>query len=255
MLADARRQKILELIQENGSARVTYLSETFGVTEQTIRQDLTKIEESGEIIREHGGAFLKDYAKGVQEMSLHHLENMDKKSLIGKVAASYIQDGDSLILDSGSTTTEIAKNLQQKTNIRVITNSLNIALLLGANPTVEMHMTGGEFKAPTLSLTGDKAAMFFQQTYVDKLFLATAGIHPPENLMYPSYSDLPVKSAMINSAREVYLVADSTKVEKAALAVLNKLDKINYLITDSGIDKTNKEMIETVGIKVIIADM
>jgi DeoR/GlpR family transcriptional regulator of sugar metabolism len=254
MLAETRRQKILELIQENGSARVTYLSETFEVTEQTIRQDLKKIEESGDIIREHGGAFLKNYSQGVKEMSLHHLVNMDKKAIIGRTAANLINDGDSVILDSGSTTTEIAKNLQNKNSIRVITNSLNIALLLGANPNIEMHMTGGEFKAPTLSLTGEKAAIFFQQTFVDKLFLATAGIHLPSSLMYPSYSDLPVKAVMIESAREVYLVADSTKIGKAALAVLNKLDQVNFLITDKYIKDDDRKQIETLGIKVIIAE-
>ncbi len=254
MLAAQRRQKILELIRENGSARVSYLSSAFNVTEPTIRQDLLKIEEKGEIVREHGGAYLKSYSKGVRELSLLHLENMDKKQVIGKRAAEFVSSGDSIILDSGSTTTEIARNILKKENLRVITNSLNITLILGTEPNIEIHMTGGEFKAPTLSLTGEKAASFLKQTHVDKLFLATAGISFKSGLMYPGFSDIAVKKAMIEAAHEVYLVADSTKIGKHAFAALGELNKINYLITDSLITKEQRSLFEERGMRVILAD-
>ncbi|WP_319563253.1 DeoR/GlpR family DNA-binding transcription regulator [Marispirochaeta sp.] len=254
MLAEQRRQKIIDLIRENGAARVSYLSETFGVTEPTIRQDLMKLEEDGEIVREHGGAFLKDFSKGVRELSLHHRENMDKKIPIGRKAAEFVKNGDTIILDSGSTVTELAKSLSARENLKIITNSLNITLLLGAEPDHEVHLTGGEFKAPTLSLTGEKAAEFLAGSFVDKLFLATAGISFKVGLMYPGFSDIPVKRAMIDSAREVYLLADSTKIGKTSFAVLSALDCIDYLITDPGIGVEDRRRFEELGIRVVLCD-
>ena len=253
MLAEQRRLKILELLQEEGSARVSYLSKTFDVTEPTIRQDLEKLETEGHIIREHGGAFLKSVPQQVASFALQHQENMDKKIRIGKKAAEFIRDWDSIILDSGSTVTEVAKNLSEKHQLKIVTNALNIALLLGSQPFFEVMVTGGEFKAPTLSLTGEKAASFFRQLHVDKLFLATAGISWDSGLTYPGLSDLPVKKAMIDSADKVYLVADSTKIGKASFASLGGLDLINYFITDSGIEDKDKELFEEKGVKVIIA--
>jgi DeoR/GlpR family transcriptional regulator of sugar metabolism len=176
MLPEQRRLKILELLQEDGSARVSYLSKTFDVSEPTIRQDLEKLEVEGYIMREHGGAFLKSIPQQVGSMSLQHQENMDKKVRIGKKASEFIHDWDAIIIDSGSTTTEVAKNLSEKQHLKIITNALNIALIVGSYPSFELMVTGGEFKAPTLSLTGEKAANFFHQLHVNKLFLATAGI-------------------------------------------------------------------------------
>jgi DeoR/GlpR family transcriptional regulator of sugar metabolism len=253
MLAEQRRLKILELLQEEGSARVSYLSKTFGVSEPTIRQDLEKLEKEGYIIREHGGAFLKGISQQVDSLSLQHQENMDKKSRIGKKAAEFIQDWDSIILDSGSTVTEMAKNLTERQHLTIITNALNIALLIGSHPSIELLVTGGEFKAPTLSLTGEKAASFFYQLHVDKLFLATAGISWKAGLTYPGLSDLPVKQAMIDSASEVYLLADSTKIGTAAFASLGSLNLINYFITDDGISDKDTRLLEQKGVDVIIA--
>ena len=175
MLAEQRREKITELIRENGSARVVYLSKLFNVSEPTIRQDLVKIEAIGEIARDHGGAYLKNISDRVKSLSLEHNENMDLKKRIGEKAVSFVKENSSIILDSGTTVTELARGLAGTKELRVITNSLNIALILGANPGMEVHMTGGEFKAPTLSLTGDKAAVFFQDMHVNQLFLAAAG--------------------------------------------------------------------------------
>ncbi|GAK52780.1 transcriptional regulator, DeoR family [Candidatus Moduliflexus flocculans] len=253
LLAEQRRVKILELLEEEGSARVSYLSKTFDVSEPTIRQDLEKLEAEGYIVREHGGAFLKSVPQQVGSLSLQHQENIDKKSRIGKKATEFIEDWDSIILDSGSTVTEVAKNLTEKQHLKIITNALNIALMLGSHPFFEVHVTGGEFKAPTLSLTGEKAAGFFRQLHVDKLFLASAGISWKAGLTYPGLSDLPVKKAMIESASEVYLVADSTKIGNAAFASLGGLELIHYFITDDGISEEDKKMFESKGVRVIIA--
>jgi len=253
MLPNQRREKILELIREDGHAKVMDLSRIFKVTEVTIRQDLEKLEKDGDVIREHGGAFLKNIDLNVRNFSLQNQDNLTEKIMIAYKAIEFIEDGDTIILDSGSTTTEIAKLINGFKNLTVITNALNIALILGAQPGVNVIVTGGEFKAPTLSLTGQKAADFFQNLHVDKLFLATAGIALKSGLTYPGISDICVKRAMIESANDIYLVADSSKIGKNAFASLGALSLINYLITDSKINQEDVKWLKNFDVQFIIA--
>lgn len=254
MLANQRRDKILELLEEDGSAKVINLARLFKVTEVTIRQDLEKLEKDGLITREHGGAYLKNVKDQVQTFSLAHQENMEKKEKIALKCLEFIEPGDTIILDSGSTTTEVAKKLKGMKNLTVITNALNIALMLGAEPGIEVVVTGGEFKPPTLSLTGQKAADFFKGLHVQKLFLATAGISLKAGLTYPSISDIVVKKAMIDAADTTYLVADSTKIDKAAFASLGALSLIDYIITDASIGEKQKKVFLDNEIELIIAN-
>ncbi len=253
MLATQRRDKILDLLKEDGSAKVLDLARLFKVTEVTIRQDLEKLDKEGLVNREHGGAYLKNIKSQVQTFSLSNQENLDKKELIASKCLEYIEPGDTIILDSGSTTTEIAKKLKGIKSLTVITNALNIALILGAEPGIEVVVTGGEFKPPTLSLTGQKAADFFKGLHVQKLFLATAGISLKAGLTYPSISDIVLKKAMIESAETTYLVADSTKIGKAAFASLGALSLIDYIITDAGIEKKHRQLFKDNEIELIIA--
>ena len=254
MLPNQRRDKILDLLKEDGSAKVIDLARLFKVTEVTIRQDLEKLETEDLIVKEHGGAYLKNVEDQVRSFSLIHQENLDKKAIIAQKCLEFIESGDTIILDSGSTTTEIAKKLKGIKNLTVITNALNIALMLGTESGIEVIMTGGEFKPPTLSLTGQKAADFFKGLNVQKLFLATAGISLKSGLTYPSISDLVVKKAMIDAAEITYLVADSTKIGKSALASLGALSLIDYVITDEGIEDKYKQMFKDNEIELIIAN-
>lgn len=254
MLPNLRREKILELLKEDGSAKVIDLSKIFKVTEVTIRQDLEKLEKDGLVVREHGGVYLKHVEDQVRAFLLAQQDNLDKKERIARKCLEFIEAGDTIILDSGSTTTEIAKKLRDIRQLTVITNALNIALMLGANPNIEVVMTGGEFKPPTLSLTGQKAADFFSGLNVQKLFLATAGISLKSGLTYPSISDLVVKQAMINAAETTYLVADSTKIGKSAFASLGALSLIDYIITDAGIEEKHKQVFKDNDIELIIAE-
>jgi DeoR/GlpR family transcriptional regulator of sugar metabolism len=254
MLANQRRDKILDLLKEDGSAKVINLAKIFKVTEVTIRQDLEKLEKDGLLVREHGGAFLKNIKDQVSSVSVANHDNLDKKELIASKCLAYIENGDTIILDSGSTTTEIAKKLKGTRRLTVITNALNIALILGAEPDIEVIMTGGEFKPPTLSLTGQKAADFFKGINIQKLFLATAGVSLKSGLTYPSINDLVVKKAMIDAAETTYLVADSTKFGKSSFASLGALSLIDYVITDKGIEDNHKEVFKNNEIELIIAD-
>ena len=253
LLAEPRRMKILAWIQEEGSARVRDLSAAFGVSEATIRQDLEKMEGDGPITRQHGGAFLRTLPKQVETLSLQHMENIDKKRKIVIMAASLVGDGETIILDAGSTTTEVAHNLIGRSSLTVITTALNIALTLGAVPGYAVHMPGGQFKAPTLSLSGDKAGDYFQDVLAGKLFLATAGVGLDSGLTYPSFADLHLKQAMIKAAAHVYLVADSTKINRSSFTRFGTLDVIHSFITDDGIRDEDVRAFESRGVRVIIA--
>jgi len=250
---ESRRIRILEWLREEGSARVKVLSDALGVSEVTIRQDLEKLEMSGHVVREHGGAYLKSVQKQVRAMALEHQENSEVKQKIGALAASLVDNGDTIILDSGSTTTEVAAHLFDKKGMTIFTNALNIALLLGAETGFDVHMTGGHFKAPTLSLSGERAASYFSDIYVQTLFLATAAIDLERGLTYPSLSDLPVKKAMIAAAKTTCLVADSSKIGAHSFALLGSLDQVDILVTDDGIKDEDRKAIEAYGIEVMIA--
>ena len=252
MFQEQRREKIFELLRENGSCRVQELSDLFKVTEPTIRQDLEALEKTHPVTRQHGGAFINDYTSFTDKMKLEHTEYIEEKRRIAAKAAEFIQSGDNIILDSGSTLTELAKAIVDRKNLNIITTGINITLLLGAEPTNHILLAGGELKAPTLSVTGEKAAAMFKDLYVEKLFLATGGFSLTAGLTYPGISDLPVKEAMINSAQTIYLLADSSKLEKVYFASLSYQKRINYLFTDDKVEESYIKKLKDLGIKVII---
>jgi len=254
MFPEQRREKIIELLRENGSCRVQELKNIFQVSEPTIRQDLEIMEQSGLIVRQHGGAFLSDYSSFASRIQLARHINMEEKTLISAKAAEFVNSGDSIILDSGTTVSEMIKFLANKNNLKIVTPALNITLALGKEPTNTILMTGGEFKAPTLSLTGEKASLVFKDLYVEKLFLAAGGFSLEAGLTYPGFTDLPLKRAMIDSAKTVYLLVDSSKLEKVLFASLGCQDKIDYLITGAGITKEYIEQLASINIKAIVAD-
>lgn len=253
LLAEPRRMKILEWIQEEGSARVKELSAAFGVSEATIRLDLERLEVDGFVTREHGGAYLKSVPQQVESLSLHHVQNMDRKRKIGIVAARYVGDQETIIIDSGTTTTQFAENLRSRQGLNIITNALNIALMLGTIPTNTVHMPAGQFKAPTLSLSGEKSTDFFVGIYAEKLFLATAGVSFDAGLTYPAIGDIYVKRAMIKASSHVYLLADSTKIGRMSFSSLGSVKLVHTLITDDGISDEDRAAFEAEGIEVVIA--
>lgn len=253
-LAEQRRDKILDMLKEDGHVKVNELSKIFEVSDVTIRQDLEKMEQDGLLKRVHGGAVLLETENRVESLTILNRGNVPAKQAIAREAVKLVHEGDTLILDSGSTTTEIASLLVDAfQNLNIITNSLNIALILGRNQGFYINVTGGEFKAPTLSLTGQRAADYFKGLHADKVFLATAGINIKTGLTYPSISDLPVKRAMIDCADEVYLVADSSKIGKSSFATLGPLSLVDDVITDSKISDSDRELFQKYNVKVIVA--
>lgn len=244
---------ILDWMKEEGSARVRELAEAFAVSEATIRQDLERLEIEGLITREHGGAFLRSMPQQVRDMALQHQVNMDAKRRIGRLAASLVQDGQTIILDSGSTTTEVALNLLERQDLTVVTNALNIALTLGALPSCSVHVTGGQFKAPTLSLSGERSAGFLEGLHAEICFLATGAVSLEAGLTYPSLADLHVKRAMVAAATRICLVADSSKIGRTAFSALGPIDLIHTLITDAGLRDEDRRGFESRGVSVLVA--
>ncbi len=255
MIANQRMEVILDMIKVDGHIKVAKLSNLFNVNKATIMQDLEILEKEGFMIREHGGAYLKNFDKQVKSIRLQNQNNLNEKRAIARTAIRLIEDGDAIILDSGSTITEIANLLHNFKNLTVITSALNIAFILGGKPGIKLIVTGGEFKAPTHSLTGQKAADFFQNLHVDKLFLATAGFSLKSGITYPDISDICLKRAMIESADEVFLVADSTKIGKKYFASLGALSLIDYLITDSKINESDLAIFKQNDIRFHIAEI
>ncbi len=253
LLSEPRRRCILEWMEEEGSVRVRDLAVAFDVSEVTIRQDLERLENDGHITREYGGAYLNSIAIQTPNLTPFHQENMDKKRRIGELAASLVNDDETLILDAGSTTSEVARRLTGKQNLNIITNALNIAIILGGVPGFAVHLPGGQFKAPTLSVSGEKSVEFFRSIYAGKLFLATAGVSLSAGLTYPSFADLHLKEAMIRAASHVYLVADSTKINKSSFTRLGALELIHSFITDDGISDSDVQELEGLGIEVMVA--
>lgn len=254
MLAEQRRRKILEYIQEAGSAKVSHLSQMLRVTEPTIRQDLAKLEKDGLVVRKHGGAFLKTIPGQIHFESSRQIQNQRLKQLIGKVTAEYVHSGDSIILDSGTTTLEIASQLEQKIKLKVVTPDIGIAIRLGSTFN-EIIMTGGEFKPMDFSFTGELAAKFFDSNiFVNKLFLGVAGISSEGRLTCPSMSQIPVKQAMMSAAKEIFIVADSTKFGKVDFAYLGDIAQAQHLVTDSGIPEQYYRLLKGKGVDVIIAE-
>ena len=151
LLAAQRREKIVAMLREDGHVKVNSLSRLFNVTEVTIRQDLEKLEEEGSCQRVHGGAILNNAGANVGEFLVLNQDNLAAKMAIAREAVKRIRDGETIILDSGSTTTEIARLISGYTNLTVITNAINIAMILGKDPGINLNVTGGEFKSPSRS--------------------------------------------------------------------------------------------------------
>lgn len=253
MIPHQRRVEILRILGIEGSAKVSYLSDLLKVTEVTIRRDLDVLSKEGKIYKKHGGAFLKLNPENMETLSPQKIENLDNKALIGKKAATFIYSGDTVIIDAGSTTDELAKAISDSTQLIVITNSLPVAIHLGAKRSIEILLAGGEFSALRLSVIGSKAAEFFEDMHVDKLFLSAFGVSIKKGMIYAGVGHIPVKKAMIEAAEKVFLLADSTKFDKMSFASFASLECIDVLITDASITKEHQDRLAQFSIEVVIA--
>lgn len=249
-----RREKILNLLAENGKVYVHELSEMFRVSEVTIRNDLDQLEKKNHLIRARGGALKREGQVSLDfNLSEKHKKHLEEKSRIGKVAAGLVADAETVILDSGTTTAEIAKHLGVTENVTVITNAVNIVNILIQNPNVSVIMLGGILRQNSLSLVGPFASRNLKGLYVDKTFIGVDGFDSDLGAFTPNIEEAYLNQLMIDISKEVILVADSSKFSRKSLAHICPVNKIHTVITDAGLDPVDRKKMEDAGVRVIIA--
>ena len=228
----SRRKKILEQIKEKGEVLVASLSKEFGVSEVTIRNDLEHLERKNLLVRARGGAIHTENNVGndqwIAEKNKIHI---NEKAAIGKAASSLIKDGDTIIIDSGTTTVEIVKHLNGIKQLNVITNALNIANHLLIHSSINVIIPGGYLRQNAMSLVGPLAEKNLHNFFVDKLFLSTDGFDTKQGIFTPNIDEAHLNGIMIEIAKEVILVTDSSKFKRKSLAFICGLDKIDKVIT------------------------
>jgi len=232
MLSEERRTRIVHLIRQNGKVRVKDLGKEFNISEVTIRNDLKELENRGLAQRVHGGALPPDTI--VVEPSLHERirSHAEEKKRIGAAAVEMIEDGDSIILDSGSTTLEIAKRLKGKRNIKVITNGVYIAMELIGVQGVQLILLGGQLRENSFSVVGHFAEGMLEHLSADKLFIAADGCDIDFGLSTPNLEESRVNQVMVRIASQKILVADSSKFGKRSLSRIVSLLEMDKVITD-----------------------
>jgi len=252
VLIGERITKIKKLIQEEQSLKVSELSKIFNVSEVTTRRDLAKLEKQGFIERTHGGAIVSGTLRLIGKFQIHAQEYKEQKQRIGKMAASLIKAGQVIVLDAGTTTLEIARNIRNIEHVTVITNNLSVALELAGKPDISVMVTGGSLRRPSLSLTGQRAAEFFHQLNVDITFLSVQGVSIEKGLTNTSFSDLYLKKAMISAAKEVILVADSSKFNRVEFCTVAPITAVHRIITDNNLHSELIKNLESLNIELII---
>ncbi len=253
-LTVSRRRDILEQVKRSGEVLITDLSKQFNVSEVTIRNDLDYLERKNLVMRARGGAIIAENHVGIDQsiMDKNKLHSVEKMA-IGYSAVQLIKDNETIILDSGTTTAEVAKNLGGLGQLTVITNALNIANILIGQPNVHLIVPGGVLRQNSMSLVGPMAEKSFGNFYVDKAFISTDGFDTRQGIYTPNIEEASLNAVMINNAREVILVTDSSKFSRKSLVFICGLDKIKTVVTDSGISDKDKKRLEDAGIQVLLA--
>jgi len=252
LLAIKRLEIISQLLSDSGSVDATKLSERFAVTPKTIRKDLDKLEKMGLLDRVHGGAVLKRTDNSVLPIEQRKLLNLTEKQRIGAAALEYVEEGDSIIIDGGSTTLELAKLLGDK-KILVITGDLRIVLELMNKPNVDLFVTGGRLRREsTYTLLGRDAERVLEKYKAKRVFLGTTALDLNDGLSVLNSDEAEVKKAMISAAQEVICLVDYSKFHHVAFAPFCQLGKITTLITDNRILPEEQAALQQRGIRVQI---
>lgn len=252
--AQGRRSAILHRLREDSSVNVAELSEEFGVSEVTIRKDLRILNERKLLIRVHGGAIMDsttaDTETEERHFSFKKLVNAREKEAIGKAAAAHIKNGDTILIDSGTTALEVARNLHKFNDLTIITNSVNAMMEAIKYKRFKVILLGGTVREQSNSLVGPLAESNLKLFYCDKLFLGVDSFSMEAGLSTPSIEEASTNQVMISRAREVIAVFDSTKINKQALAFIAMPDKLNTVITDDHIPTSVRNQLKAMKINV-----
>jgi DeoR family transcriptional regulator of aga operon len=252
MLNLERHNKILELIHQRGKVEVGELSRLFKISEVTIRNDLKDLHKRGLVRRAHGGALRIETVHVDPSLQVKASLRADEKQRIGVAAAALIKDGDSIILDSGTTTQQIAKKIKNRRDLTVITNGINIAMeLLGAKD-IRLILLGGMVRQNSYSAVGHFAEDMLTQLSADKLFLAVDAFDLDFGLSTPNPEESKVNQAMVQIATEIILVADSSKFGKRSLSRIVPLSAIDKIITDDSLASEIQKELRVRGVEVVL---
>lgn len=248
-----RRNRIRSIVNDQGIVRVSLLSELLKVSEITIRRDLEHLEQEGVLERTHGGAI---QSQRMQWEPLYtekyHIHSKEKRQ-IGKAAASLVQDGDALLVNSGSTTFHIFRHLAGRKNLRVITTNMGAALETQGLD-LELLLVGGTYREQSNSLVGPLAMLSLQQVYGSKCFIGVDGISRKYGLTTPTLQLAEIARAMIERTKgRVIMVADHSKLGVVADFVMAPIEKVDVLVVDGDFDESYRGELEELGIQILVA--
>lgn len=246
-----RLTQTLELIKKSGSLQVNNVASLQGVSEATIRRDLNKLEDLGLIKRIHGGAVLANLSTTFEYM-YHDKVGMrtEEKKRIALQALKEIHDGDSVMLDSGTTTYQLALLLEGKRNLTIITYDMSIASTLKLHPSSQVIVTGGMVRAGYNVLIGTITENFIRNTRVDEVILSADAIDDSFGISNANYLEAGIKSLLVQAAKRVIVVADRTKFGKVAVAKVCDIKDVDLIITDKDLPQEMVNMIIRSGVNI-----
>lgn len=255
LLVEERRRKILDLVTEGGRVTVLEIVRRFGVSAVTARTDLDALSAVGSVVRSHGGALCpqeptKDYPVGFKAI-LHQAE----KSRIGQAAARLVHPGETIILDNGTTTLEIARHLKtmKLQNLTVITNALNIATELAGVQGLMLIMLGGLLRQISSSFVGPQAENMLAELHADRLFLAVDGFSLDIGASTPDILEAHLNEGMMDASKETTIVADFSKLGRRSVSKIGSIERVHRLITDSHASPAFLDAVRQRNIEVIVA--
>ena len=250
LIAGERQRRIVQLLRDTGIMRVRALASALDVSDETIRRDLVVLEGQGVLTRTYGGAT----AEGVHLQNSYFRRTRQhevEKRLIAIYAASLIQDGSTVIIDSGTTMGELVKQLRAKRDLVVITNGVNHVEELLNNPTTTVVVTGGVVRRATQGIAGELAVATMRTLHADQTFIATQGFSTEAGLTYPSFDEVDVKLAMIGAGAEVTLLADGSKCGRAAMVKVAPLADLDRIVTTEPLPDDERRKVQEIGIELI----
>jgi len=252
MLIEERRQHIVGIAQKHGRVLVEDLSESLGISRITIRKDLDYLQGQGLLLRTHGGALLPGNST-LSDPSLHEKEgrHSQEKQRIASAAANLVQEGQCILIDSGTTTTAIARALKRFSHLTIITNAVNIAGELSCT-NFEVLLTGGSLRKNSFSLVGPLAEDMLHEMHADILFLGVDGFDLDVGLTTPNVMESRVNRAMVKASSLVVAVCDSTKFNRRSLSKIVDATAIHHVITDTGLPAQTADAIRSAGIKLTL---
>jgi len=252
MLASERRDKLLEVIRLRGFSALPDLAAELAVSESTIRRDLDQLEEEGSAKRTHGGVFYSGPSPKLQHFDQIQAKNFSKKQQIAQHAVKFIEDGDTVLLDGGSTTYELARLLVGRT-LQVVTNSLPVANLFMGRETADLVIIGGYVHVRTGVSMGPFANEMLKDLNCRRAFLSVAAIHE-DGLFNSNLLLVETERAMMKAADEVIILADSTKFGRKSLSRLCGLEEAQTIVVDNEISEDWRSRVIAAGVNLQVAD-